>query len=274
MVIPLLIGLAQTSTRQWVKFGWLAAALSTAFTVISTFSRGGFLAMATGAFVLILLNPKPMRKLAAAAALSIVAVAIVPIPDGYFDRLHTIETYDEIEEESALGRLHIWSVALDIARDHPMGIGLWNFESVYDQYDPDGSFGENRAVHNSHLQALVEAGWIGGAVWECLIFGGLFVAWRTRKRAATLGERAVFFRTMANAFIASQVGFLVGGTFVSMAYNDLTWLGFGCVAALDRLVASETALVQEPSASFALQDSGPRMVPARLPNRVNIGARR
>jgi hypothetical protein len=40
---------------------------------------------------------------------------------------------------------------------------------------------------------------------------------------------------MANALLTSMVGFATGGAFLALALNDLTWLTFGMVAALDRL---------------------------------------
>ena len=42
-----------------------------------------------------------------------------------------IQTYDEIGETSAISRLHFWRVALSMSADHPLGIGLWNFQSLY-----------------------------------------------------------------------------------------------------------------------------------------------
>jgi hypothetical protein len=43
------------------------------------------------------------------------------------------------------------------------------------------------------------------------------------------------FTTYGNALIASLSAFLVGGSFISMALNDLTWLTFAVIASLDRI---------------------------------------
>ena len=240
MIAPLLLALSRCATSRWVRIAWMTAAAATTFTVISTFSRGGFLALAAASLTFISLQRRPLRKLVIATVLGGVALAVVPIPEGYFDRLQTIQTYEEIEETSAISRIHLWTVATHIAKDYPLGIGLWNFESIYDSYDTsDGLYGSRRAVHNSHLQALVETGWLGGFVWEATMLGALWYAWRVRARASAMTENGPFFRVMAEALFTSQVGFLVGGTFVSLAYNDLTWLTLGCVAALDRLALAE-----------------------------------
>ena len=53
-------------------------------------------------------------------------------------------------------------------------------------------------------------------------------------------EARRFYSTVANGFIASQTAFLVGGSFLSQAHNDLTWYSFGLVAALDILARKES----------------------------------
>ena len=39
----------------------------------------------------------------------------------------------------------------------------------------------------------------------------------------------------ANALLVSLVAFIVGGSFIALSLNDLTWYTFALVAALDRL---------------------------------------
>ena len=47
--------------------------------------------------------------------------------------------------------------------------------------------------------------------------------------------------------MASMAGFIIGGSFLSLAYNELTWLTFAMVAALDRLsVQLQHEPVSEP----------------------------
>jgi hypothetical protein len=72
---------------------------------------------------------------------------------------------------------------------------------------------------------------------------------RRRSRAPDLDpDDARFLLTSANAIVASMAAFLVGGTFVSMALNDLTWLTFALVASLDRL---SLAMAAQPVAAPA-----------------------
>jgi hypothetical protein len=73
------------------------------------------------------------------------------------------------------------------------------------------------------------------------MFGyAFFACLRVRRRSAdprlTPQEARLLF-TVANGLTTSMVGFAVGGAFLALALNDLTWLTFAMVAALDRLSA-------------------------------------
>jgi hypothetical protein len=76
-------------------------------------------------------------------------------------------------------------------------------------------------------------------------------------RARALGEHvsaetSKLLFTMANGLMASMVAFLVGGTFIALALNDVTWLTFALVASLDRI-----------SAQVCASDAARDIVPAR-----------
>lgn len=59
-------------------------------------------------------------------------------------------------------RLDYWRDSLPIIKDHPLGIGLRNFDNVIPVYNV--SMLANKRLeyaHNDYLQLLIEAGWIG-----------------------------------------------------------------------------------------------------------------
>src|SRR5262249_26774599 len=149
-----------------------------------------------------------------------------------------IETYQEIGDNSAISRLHFWRVAVSMALDRPLcGIGLWGYGSAYNSYDfLHGKYGYKRAVHSSHFQVLAEMGFPGATVWIWLFVYTYLILFRIRVRSRNPHmsvEESCFFFTLANAMIASITAFLVGGSFVASALNDLTWLTFVLVVALD-----------------------------------------
>jgi O-antigen ligase len=128
---------------------------------------------------------------------------------------------------------------MQMVQDRPLGVGLRNYEVAYNLYDDSyGAFGRSRAVHSSHFQVLAELGYPGIASYAMIFMYALFVAWRIRRRSfdKRLSPGASrFLFTVSVAFMTSMVGFLVGGSFVSLALNDLTWISFGMLVSLDRL---------------------------------------
>ena len=82
-------------------------------------------------FVFLALQRRLMTMLVVLTLLVPLAAITMPIPKGYTDRLSTIASYDEVQDKSALGRLHFWRVALTMAARNPAGIGLWGFQSAY-----------------------------------------------------------------------------------------------------------------------------------------------
>jgi O-antigen ligase len=227
-------------------------------TVVSTFSRGGAISLLVAACVFILFQRRRWLLLSLAAVLVPLLLVVAPVSAGYADRLRTVRTYNEIDETSALGRLHFWRVALSIAASHPLGIGLWNFQSVYDDYDTsEGKYGRHRAVHNSFLQALTETGWLGGVLYAGMVIyaARLCIRIRARARAPNLpAHDARLFGTAGTGLLAALAGFASGGFFVSMAYNDLTWMIIGMVAAVDRLsiqAAGAEPMGRDPAAAVS-----------------------
>ena len=133
-----------------------------------------------------------------------------------------------------------------MAKDRPFGVGMRNFDYAYDSYDfLDGHYGHGRAVHNSHLQVLAEQGFIGFFLWIAAFVTAISRCMRMRKIGR--GQLAnspdgEFVFIMAGSLIVSMVAFIVGGTFIALALNDLTWMTFALVAALDRVTVHLVAV--------------------------------
>ena len=242
-IMPMLFAVAQNISHRWTRLAFLAAVPLSVFAVIGLFSRGGLVSLVAGALMFAWLQQRRYTSLAVVAMAGLLTYAFAPIPQSYFERMETIRTYNEVEEYSALGRLHYWRVALDMTADRPLGVGLKNFESAYDRYDfSNGAFGERRATHNSYLQVLAETGIQGLFAYLFTFTYALILLFRIRRRSrdSTLDNATRrFFYTVSNGLIASVVAFIAGSAFISQAINDLTWLTFALVAALDRISVAE-----------------------------------
>ena len=180
-----------------------------------------------------LLQRRRFAALVLAGALALPVGIFMTLQEGYLDRLQTIRTYDDANdlrparrdgaEESALGRLHFWRVAIDMARARPLGVGLFGFEPLtISMTRSTANSAAGGRVHSSHLQALTEAGVIGAAAYIGLFAAALRAAFRIRRRGRQQNlsqDDQVLFGTCGNALIVSMTAFLVGGSFVWMALN-------------------------------------------------------
>jgi putative inorganic carbon (hco3(-)) transporter len=232
MLIPLIWGLANTSTRRWERYAYYFMALGVAYRAIATYSRGGFLA--AGALALVLAW-RSRQRMATLAGLTVVGVVVLSaMPDSFWDRMSTITAEaDDGRDRSAAGRLHFWQVARIMAADHPMlGVGHSAYNVTYDKYDfSEGLYGSSRSVHSAWFGILAELGYVG------LVLAGLNVSlamvscWRVR-RMVQRGECNAGMLPFAAALEAGLVAYAVGGAFVPMQYNEMAW----------HLIALSTAL--------------------------------
>jgi len=259
-IMPFLVVIGQTTARRWLRWLCWGSVIPSAYTVVSTFSRAGFLALAIAVLAFAAMQRRRILIFLGMVVLGGVIALVVPVPEGYFDRLQTIQTYQEIDEGSALSRLHFWRVALVMVEANPFGVGLRNYDEAYDTYDFSfGKYGHKRAVHNSHFQVLAENGWAGLAIWLALFAYAFYLCLRVRSRSKTptLPENdRDFFFAMSNGLLVSMLAFLTGGSFIATALNDLTWLTFGLAAILDRLMTEHLAASRPVAAPAAVPFQG------------------
>jgi putative inorganic carbon (hco3(-)) transporter len=279
MILPMLLVAAQNielvysgAYLKWVRCGLYATVPLSIFTVLGTYSRGGFLAFSAALLTFIMLQRRRFTALAGLLAFFTLALAVVPLPQQYVDRLSTIRTYNQATDdddpegakESAKSRTHFWQVGIAMAMNKPLGVGIKQYEAAYDRFDfLYGRYGHKRAIHSAHLQVLAELGFFAAFLWVVMFAYAYFACMRVRARAASerlRPEQRRFLLTAANGLMASMAGFIIGGAFLSLAYNELTWLTFAMVAALDRLsvqlaheAAAEPATVAIPDVPLAFR---------------------
>ena len=254
MVLPLLLITAQNIEvmyqGRWVhwlrRLAYVVPALCV-FAVIGTYSRGGFVSLSAATLAFVLLQRRRVPALIGLATVLTLVALFVPIPQAYLDRLETIQTYNEIGEDSAMSRPHFWKVGIQMGLTHPLGVGLRQYEQAYDKFDTTyGRYGSKRAVHSSHVQVFAELGAFGASVWAFLFAYAVIACLRVRARASDARftpQQQRFYFTAANGLLTSMVGFMTGGAFLALALNDLTWLTFAMVAALELITRPQEEAV-------------------------------
>jgi len=240
MLVPVLTALAATSKWKLEKYICYFLVVGVLYRAISTYSRGGFLAM-LGLGLHYLLRTK--RKIRAILAVAIIVGIIYPVlPNAFWDRMGSIQTAananDDTEmDASSAGRLHFWKVAVVLADAHPvLGIGFDSYNYQYDLYDfSNGAYGRLKAVHSAWFGMLAEMGYVGLTIFILLILNAFYVNFRARRLAKTRPDmkNLVIYGT---ALEGALVAFAVGGSFVPHQYNEMLWHFIALTVVLDRLV--------------------------------------
>lgn len=244
MTIPLMLYLRQGHPNKWVRHGLSATLLLSALAALGSYSRGGLLAIAA---MLAYLWLKSRRKLLSGALLaSMVPMFVLFMPQRWGERMDSIGDYQA--DDSAMGRINAWHMAFNLARDRFFGGGFEIAEPyTFMMYAPNPA--DIHAAHSIYFQMLGEHGFVGLALY--LLLGVL--TWRSASaiiRAARPVADLAWAANLAAMIQASLLGFVVGGTFLSLVYYDVPYYLMAAIVAVrilvEHAVAASTAVVAMP----------------------------
>lgn len=228
----------------FIKGGMLVATLLCAASAIGSQSRGALLAIA--AMSVVLWWRSHSKALLASVLVLAVMVALPMMPDTWFERMQTIQTYEE--DLSALGRINAWEMAINIANDRVLGAGFATANPVvFGMYSPRQGQEWILVAHSIYFQILGEHGYIGLAIY--LLFW--ISTYRTAGALVRLGRgRAdmAWIVSLGNMAKVSLVGFAVGGAFLSLAYWDMPFYIMVIVLAAKRWAQVQIADAPAPEA--------------------------
>jgi len=239
MILPLLLFLRRQTARPWLRHFLLAMFGFSIVAILVTYSRGALLGLAV---VVVLLFMKSRTKLIALVLLAVaLPLAASTLPDQWFERMQTIETYEQ--DPSARGRLTAWRVAYQIALDHPfLGGGFRTFtRDVFARYGVPTSLD----AHSIYFQVLGEHGFTGLAIYLALIVSTM-LSLRRLVRGTPADPALGWIPDCARMLEASLAGYLVSGAFLSLSYIDLY---YHLVAVTIILKALAEAPVAPPAAA-------------------------
>ncbi|MGE5027692.1 MAG: putative O-glycosylation ligase, exosortase A system-associated [Betaproteobacteria bacterium] len=243
MVLPLMRYLQVTSENKWVRRGLVAAMLLTGLAIIGSYSRGALLA--GGAMGMFLLFKSRKKALLGFMLVLAVPVMLSMMPDKWFGRMSTIETYQQ--DASAMGRINAWHFAVNLANQRPVvGGGFETFTpELFRVYAPNPL--DFHGPHSIYFSVLAEHGYVG----LILFLGIAFSAWRAGSRVIgqSRGRPELLWAwELASMTQVSLVGFAVGGAFLGLAYFDLFYLLVVMLvlteAAVGKALRQETATVR------------------------------
>jgi O-antigen ligase len=239
----------------WRRFASGALAVFFAVAVITSFSRGGFVAFVVVAFYCFVTSRRKVFNSVVAVAAVIAFLALAP--STYIDEIKTIGTTDE---GTAKTRQFLWQAAFNMWMAYPiLGVGGGGYNGKVQDYIPldmetkdvrqhDHYFDHNwwgKTVHSLYFQLLSEQGLIGISLWGYIIFCHFRTLRLLRRDISNNPNAPPILRRDAelycNALRGAMVAYLAGGAFVSVAYYPFIWYFAGFAVGLDRALRSEVA---------------------------------
>ena len=244
MTIPMLFYLAKNEENKRLKMAFWFTFVSSIVSVVFTYSRGGFLALA---IVLAFLFFKSQHKTIAVIILSVVLIiGAIYIPVQWFERIDTIRSYEE--DSSVRGRINAWKTALNLAKDRPLiGGGFETFiRPVFRIYAPVRS--NVHDVHSVYFEVLGEHGFVALGLFILLMLYSLSTAQKLKK---TVRDNHDFkwVEDYSSMFQMSLIAYMVGGLFLGRAYFDLYYHIIAMIIIMQALVNKE--IVQKNNIHFA-----------------------
>jgi len=238
LILPLSVALFLIHREPLARALLLTAILMEAVTVIITYSRAGFLTLAT-TFTIYLwkLRNRPERAWAWTALL--VAFLCVPLlPSSYFDRLNTITDINADQTGSAQDRWNDTVAALNSVLAHPIvgaGVGM----NTLAMNEARGAAW--RAVHNVYLEYAVDLG-LPGLILFLLLLAGCMksAAFVQRRSAGVPALRDLFY--LAEGIQVSLVAFAVAGAFHPVSYHFYFYYVAGLAVAAKAVCQTEMRL--------------------------------
>lgn len=217
MTIPLLHFLRGTLTHAWARLAMLGAMLLCAAAALGTHSRGALLAIAA---MTVVLWWRSSKRLLGLAFLPFVALGMLSLmPEHWWDRMGTIQTYEE--DDSALGRINAWIMAFNLAKDNFLG-GSYAVISpeLFARYAPEPE--RIHAAHSIYFMVLGEHGFVGLFLFLALFTAAFLAAGSLRKEALRQPETH-WLSPLGAMCQVSLVGYAVGGAFLSLTYWDMPY---------------------------------------------------
>lgn len=271
MVAPLMIVLARTEPRVWLRRTLYTLALLTLISIIFTYSRGAYVGLVA---ILPFLFLNAQRKVIAACIL-IPALLIVPnlLPERAMGRIDALENYQS--EGSANQRLQAWTVAWNVAKEYPLTGAGFEFDEPSTNVGRWVQYGNEKykwaidratSAHSIYFQILGEHGFVALALYLLLLFGTLQSLQKV-KRLAAKNQKNTWIGDYASGLQIGLIGFMVSGAFLSSAYFDLTYIFIALSAILSKEVRSleATGGMQRPIDVGRMMRGVGRAAPNRYP---------
>lgn len=219
---------------------------------VGTSTRTGLLCICLLA-VLTLRDVK--RRMVYVSGLGIALMIAVPfLPSAFTQRMGTIQTYQG--DTSASTRIAVWQWTMGYAKDHPLGGGFEAYRQNKIRFDTVrvAGTGDNktversltvdaaRAYHSAYFEMLGEQGYPGLALWLLISLSGVIRMEILRRRyIRSTNPDEAWIAPLASALQQAHLLYLLGATFIAIAFQPFIFALIGAQIGLDTYLARKRA---------------------------------
>lgn len=232
MLIPINLYMARHSVIfESFKFRgllFLGCAGCCLLTTIGTFARTGLVALVALAGLYFIFGTKRRIRFIIICLVGLFTVFQFA-PESWYERMNTINSYET--ESSASTRLDVWAWTLNYVASNPLGGGFRvNNGMVHESADGDVIRG--KGFHSNYFEVLGSQG-IPGLFLYLLIFATCMFKLRSMYRYSRIRPEMEWFHELAKAVFVAICIFLVGGLFVGIAFQPISYVFVGLVLSLE-----------------------------------------
>jgi len=209
--------------------------------IVMTQSKSVFLGLLVAATYVFLSIPSKHRKKMFIFLMLGVILFFSLVDIKFLDRMnlikHDVEALKKnqvVSVNDELTRLDFWRASILILKDHPLGIGVKNFERIVPLYDPRN---KGMDAHNTYVLCYTETGLFGFTLFIIIIIEAFAQLRRIRKRVVghdyqeQVELQAV---TLTTILLIYLFGYMVAH---SNLYAELLWILLALPIALDKASA-------------------------------------
>jgi O-antigen ligase len=238
--------------------------------LISTQSRGGFLAGGAVVVYFLLRQPGLIKKVI--FPLIAVAMFLMLAPEGFKREIFSLDEDVQVADEAdstISKRFYLWMAGVNMFLDNPvLGVGAQNYTWHVHEYQPRGgnwpaAFVEQdltmQVSHSMYVDIISELGLPGAILWLYVVITTAvhLIALTSRAPASDVDDVAAQrIRFDAQALSGAFLAFLVGGVSLAVAYYPYLWyivgMSTGLLAAASKIQSSASnAEVVGPASHLA-----------------------
>jgi putative inorganic carbon (HCO3(-)) transporter len=229
---PIALALLLRSRSLLIKFSLGLCALLIVAGTVSTFSRGGFLGLMVGAFVLAWKLGKKKRVLSIAALLVGGVGFLLLAPGDYRNRILSIFGLAPDSLGSAAARKNLLTHSIYTSLRHPLGIGMGNYHIV----------GAQEAVsHNAYTQIAAELGIAALIVYVLFMVFPIRKLWEVERSSFGHDDQKGFYY-LAIGLQGSLAAYMTSSFFASVGYQWYVYYLVGYAVCFYNIYAAKVGL--------------------------------